>query len=205
MKRFVLKLLKWLGAGIAVLIISLLALWLWFAWQLPPLQTILEAPIPACAETTLPTDATTKYESWHVDALYAVEPSHSYATRLLVWASVPHDRTNSYLVKTLVLHSIVKARLNRTEIAKVILDRSYLGKGAYGLGCAAATRYGKRVSHLSLAQFAMLIGLIRGPTDYDPDHHPDRALKRRNDVLDIWLANGIATKQQVDAAKLEPL
>ena len=203
--RLTLRLLKWMSAIITALAIFVLATWFWFAWQLPPLQTMLDAPLPVC-ETKSQNPSTRLYiQPWQGDALQAVEGVQTmrwYAARLLYQ---DRSRTIERQLKTVVLSHLLALNLSRTELSAVIFDRAYFGKGANGLGCAAATLYNKDVIDLSLAQFAMLIGLIKGPTFYHPARNPSAALKRRNDVLDIWLAKGIATKQQVDAAKLEPL
>jgi membrane carboxypeptidase/penicillin-binding protein len=115
------------------------------------------------------------------------------------------DRSVSSQFKRLVFSDIIEMNVSESEITEAYLARAYFGNMATGLGCAAMARYKKQVKDLTLAQFAMLIGLLKAPTAYEPLRHPEAAMKRRNEVLDIWLVNGIATEADVDRAKQEPL
>jgi membrane peptidoglycan carboxypeptidase len=115
------------------------------------------------------------------------------------------DRTVSSQFKRLVFSDIIEVKMSGDEIAASYLARVYFGGGATGLACAATTRYKKKTEDLTLAQFAMLMGLLKAPTTYDPLRNPDEAKQRRDDVLDIWLASGIITQANVNQAKQEPL
>src|SRR5262249_5354043 len=64
---------------------------------------------------------------------------------------------------------------------------------------------GRRCDRLSLAQAALLAGLPQSPNRYRPDRHPDRAVNRRNHVLDRMLAGGVIDRAEHDRAVVEPL
>jgi hypothetical protein len=116
-----------------------------------------------------------------------------------------NDRTVLKQLKTLVLSDIIEMNLDDETIGREVLARSYFGKGSNGLECAAGTRYNTSVDKLTLGQFAMLIGLLKGPTRFDPESKKAAALERRNFVLDLWHHKGIVTQEDVERAKAEPL
>ena len=96
---------------------------------------------------------------------------------------------------------ILDSRYSKDRILEVYLNEVYLGqRGSVAIcGVQAASRYffGRNVSDLSLAEAATLAGLIRNPGGYNPFAHPDRAVERRNVVLDAMLELGLADKEAV--------
>ena len=74
-----------------------------------------------------------------------------------------------------------------------------------GFGEASQDYFGKDVSQLSLSECALLAGLIQSPSRLNPFRHPDRAIERRNLVLDSMVETGTITKEEAEAAKAEPL
>jgi penicillin-binding protein 1A len=118
---------------------------------------------------------------------------------------LPNDHTIARIFKQLVLSDLIELKLSDDDIATALLNHSYFGQHATGLDCAAATRYNSTVEKLTLAQFAMLIGLLKAPTNYDPIKRPIEARERRNKVLDIWYERAITSQADTEAAKLEPL
>ena len=75
-------------------------------------------------------------------------------------------------------------RYSKHTILERYLNTVYFGNGAYGVQAAARAYFGKDAAQVDLAQSALLAGVIRSPTDYDPFVHPDAALARRNAVID---------------------
>ncbi len=104
---------------------------------------------------------------------------------------------------------ILDSRYSKDRILEVYLNAVYLGqRGAVSIcGMQAASRYffGRNVADLSLAEAATLAGLIRNPGGYNPFAHPDRALERRNTVLEAMLDLGLADKAAAARAKAEPM
>jgi penicillin-binding protein 1B len=74
-----------------------------------------------------------------------------------------------------------------------------------GFGEARKAYFGKDVSQLNLAECAFLAGIIQRPSYFNPFHHPDRTIERRNLVLDSMVETGAITKEQAERAKAEPL
>lgn len=75
-------------------------------------------------------------------------------------------------------------RYSKKTILERYLNTVYFGNGAYGVQAAARTYFGKDASQVDLPEAALLAGVIRSPTDYDPFVHPEAAVARRNAVID---------------------
>lgn len=74
-----------------------------------------------------------------------------------------------------------------------------------GVVAASEHYYGITPDHLTLPQAAMLIGLIKAPSYYLPERHPDRCKQRRDEVVDAMLRNGDITIEEANEAKKAPL
>jgi penicillin-binding protein 1A len=81
-------------------------------------------------------------------------------------------------------------RVDKDAILTEYLNRIYLGAGAYGVSAAARGYFGKRLAELSLAEAAMLAGLIQAPSAYNPIRNPEAARQRAAEVLDAMVATG---------------
>ncbi len=77
----------------------------------------------------------------------------------------------------------IENELDKDKILELYLNKIYLGKRSYGMAAAAYVYYGKPLDELTIAQLAMLAGLPKAPSTYNPIVNPDRALLRRNYVL----------------------
>ena len=95
------------------------------------------------------------------------------------------SREKTYLRKLneIFLALKIEGLLSKEEILALYLNKIYLGKRAYGFAAAAQVYYGKNINDLSLAEFAMIAGLPKAPSSYNPINNPERALIRRNYVL----------------------
>src|SRR3954469_12436132 len=81
------------------------------------------------------------------------------------------------------------------------LNIAYFGDGTYGVQSAARHYFGKNASKLDLRESAMLAGLVKNPTGYDPTNSPDRALERRNVVLDRMAELNVVGRATAEKAK----
>lgn len=90
----------------------------------------------------------------------------------------------------------IEGKLTKNEILELYTNKIYLGNRAYGIEAAARVYYGKSIEELSLAQLAMIAGLPKAPSAYNPIVNPDRALIRRNWILGRMLHLG-----RIDAAQ----
>ncbi|WP_237750825.1 transglycosylase domain-containing protein, partial [Pseudomonas aeruginosa] len=78
-------------------------------------------------------------------------------------------------------------------------------RAIHGFGLASQYFFSQPLAELKLDQVALLVGMVKGPSYFNPRRYPDRALARRNLVLDVLAEQGVATQQEVDAAKQRPL
>ena len=95
------------------------------------------------------------------------------------------SREKTYLRKLneIFLAFKIEGFLSKEEILALYLNKIYLGKRAYGFSAATQVYYGKAIDQLSVAEYAMVAGLPKAPSSYNPINNPQRALIRRNYVL----------------------
>jgi penicillin-binding protein 1A len=115
------------------------------------------------------------------------------------------ERTFTRKFKEILLAFKIEQALEKDEIFELYLNKIYLGNRAYGVEAAANVYYGKPVSSLSLAQMAMIAGLPKAPSKYNPLASPDRAVVRRNWILDRMLELSMITPEQNSTAKSAPV
>jgi len=99
----------------------------------------------------------------------------------------------------------IEEELTKQEILSLYANKIYLGNRAYGVGAAAQVYYGKSLDQLTLAQMAMIAGLPKAPSKYNPIAKPERALQRRNWILGRMLGLKKITKNQYKKAISEPV
>ncbi len=99
----------------------------------------------------------------------------------------------------------IEKELSKAEILELYTNKIYLGNRAYGIEAAAQVYYGKSISELSLAQLAMIAGLPKAPSAYNPIVNPERALVRRNWILGRMQALGYIDQQRYQTALNEPV
>jgi penicillin-binding protein 1A len=93
----------------------------------------------------------------------------------------------------------------KNEILEMYLNVAYFGRGAYGIEAASQVFFGKDVSQLTTAEGAYLIGDLKGPENYDPDENYDRAVSRRNRVLENMVETKSLSPDKAAACKAEPI
>ena len=94
---------------------------------------------------------------------------------------------------------LLELHYDKKDILEAYLNEVFLGQD----GQRAV--FSQPLSELKLDQVALLVGMVKGPTYYNPRRNPERALERRNLVLDVLAAQGVASVEEVDAAKQKPL
>ncbi|HEU5341859.1 PBP1A family penicillin-binding protein [Edaphobacter sp.] len=103
----------------------------------------------------------------------------------------------------------LEARFSKQQIFEMYANEINLGqRGSYainGFGEASQTYFGKPLRQLDTAQCALLAGMIQSPSRLNPYRHPERAMARRNLVLDSMVETGAITEQEATVAKAEPL
>jgi penicillin-binding protein 1A len=108
-------------------------------------------------------------------------------------------------LKEAILARRLERQYSKKAILAVYLNHIYFGDRAFGVAAAAQRYFGKHLDQLTLAEMALIAGLPKAPTGYSPITHPERAIARRNLVLDAMAKYGFATDAEVAAAKAEPL
>lgn len=95
------------------------------------------------------------------------------------------SREKTYVRKLneILLALKIERELTKDEILELYLNKIFLGNRAYGVGAAAQVYYGKPLQELDLAQIAMIAGLPKAPSRFNPVANPERAIARRNYVL----------------------
>jgi penicillin-binding protein 1A len=105
-----------------------------------------------------------------------------------------------------VLLSIqIERNFTKPQIFTLYANQIYLGQGVYGFEAGSEYYFSKQARNVTLPEAALLASLPRGPSYYSPVSHPERALARRNLVLNSMLEDGVITAQQAAEAKASPL
>ena len=109
-----------------------------------------------------------------------------------------------------ILYAIVlEARYDKRTILETYLNQVYLGQrggqAIHGMASGAEFWFGRDLSELSAEQMALLIGLVKGPSYYDPRRHPERALERRNIALSMLHDTGLLDAGAYEQARQAPL
>jgi penicillin-binding protein 1B len=119
------------------------------------------------------------------------------------------ERKLSRKLKEMFMALILEYRYPKDAILEAYLNEIYLGQdganGVHGFGLASEFYFGDNLKNLSLHQVALLVALVRGPSEYDPRRYPERALQRRNLVLDEMVLQKYITERQANEAKAKPL
>ena len=114
-------------------------------------------------------------------------------------------RTIVTKVKETLLALKIEKALNKDQILELYLNQIYLGQRSYGFAAASQVYFGKSLSKITLAEAALLAGLPKAPTGYNPYINPQRAIKRQNEVLRDMQRYGFIDEAQFKAAMAQTL
>ena len=115
------------------------------------------------------------------------------------------EKTLSRKAQEMMLAIWMERDFTKDELLEMYLTRIYFGSGAWGLENASLRYFNKPASELSLAEVAMLSGLLRAPSSLNPVANFDRATQRQHVILDSMDAQGLLGENIAAAAKSEPL
>ncbi|MCA0274858.1 MAG: penicillin-binding protein 1A [Proteobacteria bacterium] len=115
------------------------------------------------------------------------------------------DQTYERKIKEMILAFRIEQAYSKDRILELYLNEIFFGLGAYGIAGAALTYYDKSVNELTVAEAAYLASLPKGPSNYHPFRFPERAIERRNWVIDQMVQNGYVSREEGDKAKASPL
>ena len=108
-------------------------------------------------------------------------------------------------IKEVLLALRIERAYSKDKIIELYLNEIYLGLGAYGIAAASLLYFDKSVHELTIAEAAYLAGLPKGPNNYNPFRQRDRAIERRNYVIDRMVEDQYVTFQEGEKAKKDPL
>jgi len=115
------------------------------------------------------------------------------------------DRSFYRKVQEALLAIQIERRFTKPQIFTLYANQIFLGHGAYGYEAASEYYFSKPARQLKLEEAALLAGLPKAPQYYSPINHPERAIKRRNLVLNAMLEDGKITAAQAAEAKNKPI
>ncbi len=120
-----------------------------------------------------------------------------------------NERTLVRKLNEAIMALLLEWHYSKDEILEAYLNEVFLGqdgkRAIHGFGLASQFYFAEPLDELKLPQIALLVGLVKGPSYYDPRRHPERALSRRNVVLDVLAEQGAIPVTEVEAAKKTPL
>ena len=106
------------------------------------------------------------------------------------------ERTLKRKLTEIFLARKIEQNLNKQEIFTLYVNKIFLGQHAYGIAAAAKVYYQKPLKDLTIAEMAMIAGLPKAPTKYNPVNDPERAIERRNWIIGRMLQLGFITQDQ---------
>ena len=115
------------------------------------------------------------------------------------------ERTMDRKLKEALLALRLERAFSKNQILELYLNQIFLGSGSYGVAAAALNYFGKSLSDLSLSEIAYLAALPKAPTNYHPVKNRERAVERRNWVLDRMVENKYISAAERDEAVAMPL
>ncbi|MDJ0832251.1 MAG: penicillin-binding protein 1A [Gammaproteobacteria bacterium] len=115
------------------------------------------------------------------------------------------EKTYTRKLNEILLALKIERDLDKETILELYLNKIYLGNRAYGVVAAAQVYYGKTLEDLSVAQAAMIAGLPKAPSRYNPIINPERALIRRDHIIRRMEQLGHITEEQYQIARAEPV
>lgn len=120
-----------------------------------------------------------------------------------------NERTLTRKLNEAAMSLLLEAHYGKDEILEAYLNEVYLGqdgpRAVHGIGLASHYYFERSLEDLETEQIALLVGLIKGPSYYDPRRNPQRATERRNLILDLLVEQGTLTQEQGEKAKAQPL
>lgn len=140
----------------------------------------------------------------------AIEQGGSTLTQQLVKnLFLTRERTITRKLKEAMMAISLERAFSKREILETYLNEVFLGqdgnRAVHGFGLAARFYFGRPLGELGVAEQALLIGMIRGPSYYNPFKHPERALARRNDVLQRLADAGLLNAEQLARLRAQPV
>ncbi len=115
------------------------------------------------------------------------------------------ERTYDRKIKEAILATEIEKNLSKDQILYLYLNHIFFGNRAYGVAAAARNYFHKDLKELNIAEIAMIVGLSKAPSAYNPLTNPERAKSRQHYVIDRMREQGYITKKEAEEAKATQL
>ncbi len=158
------------------------------------------------------------YEHWGIDVIGVArafmvnltsgglrEGASTITQQLARTLFLTQEKTLSRKIREALLSVQIEKNYSKKQILEMYLNDIYYGEGAYGVESAARTYFGKHLADLTLPECAMLAGIPKSPSHFDPYKFPLEALKRRNLVLERMVSTNFISQQEATDAKNTPI
>jgi len=120
-----------------------------------------------------------------------------------------NERSLSRKATEAMMAVLLELHYDKNEILEAYLNEVFLGqdgrRAIHGFGLASQYFFGRPLAELKVQHIALLVGMVKGPTYYNPRRHPERALERRNLILDLLAEQQVLTSEEAEAARKAPL
>lgn len=134
-----------------------------------------------------------------------VEGASTITQQLIKLTHLSAEKTLDRKVDEAILSYRLEQLLTKQEILSCYLNRVYFGGGYYGIEAAAQGYFGVHAQDLTLAESALLAGVLKSPATYAPHLRPEASIGRRGVILDLMVHYEMITAEQAQKAKAEPL
>jgi len=141
----------------------------------------------------------------NIEALNVVQGGSTITQQIAKSFFLTPEKSFTRKVKEAILAQRIEHYLTKNEILFLYLNQIYLGEGAYGVGAASTTYFGKPVQNLTLAECAILAGLPPSPNNLSPLRNPKKARERQLYVLNRMVERKMITQEQAQKAQAEEI
>src|SRR3712207_1569915 len=118
---------------------------------------------------------------------------------------ISREKTLTRKLKEAKVARDIEEHFSKDQILELYLNQIDLGSGAHGVEAASQRYFGKSVRDLNVAEAATLAGIPKAPSRYNPRRFPDRAIQRRNTVIELMRRQGVISDSEASLAKAYPL
>ncbi len=118
---------------------------------------------------------------------------------------LPTEKTFTRKIYEILLAMKIESKLSKDQILELYMNQIFLGQRAYGFAAACDIYFGKPLKDITVAEAAMLAGLPKAPSAYNPIRNPRRATIRQQYIIDRMYENRFINAEQRDSAKVEEL
>lgn len=145
----------------------------------------------------------------NLSAMRTVQGGSTLTQQLVKNLYLTRERSLWRKMNEALMAIVLDYRFSKNEILETYLNEVYFGQdrgsAIHGVGLASRLYFGKQVEELNAADIALLVGIIKGPSYYDPRRYPERAQERRDLILQLMFAQNLMNKTQYVASVSQPV